>query len=209
MSLVLTLFSSALLVPTREGSAPSPIDPELLQEVLRARCGEAAAQSILVERYRTPIGRYVYTLILDRHAIDDVTQDVFIRMLRGLPRLREPEHFRAWLFRLARNSSFDYLRRQRLRKFWTTLSDAEFKEIPEANGGDQARHFAETFEHALRDFAPRDRELLALALQGHSYEEIAAQLGVSHGSVKGRLSRVREHLRLAMLKADSISPHGL
>ena len=208
MSPALQLNLLILLTQPPETSSGSASDGELIQWVVRARQGEDEALSYLIERFRRPIGRYVYTLILDRSAMEDVAQDVFIKMVRGLSGLRQPETFGAWLFSLARHSSLDYLRRQRFRRFWAPLSDAGLEEVADERDDEQSRRFAETFEHALKDFSPRDRELLALALQGHSYEEIAALQRVSHGSVKGRLCRVREHLRAAMAKADSIPPHA-
>jgi RNA polymerase sigma-70 factor, ECF subfamily len=204
----LTCYLSFPAIFTEDVRSAPTQDPELIALVQRAQDEDLDAQSQLIERFKRPIGRYVYTLILERSAVEDVTQVVFIKMLRALPGLRRPETFRSWLYSLARHSSFDHLRRQRFTRFLTRLTHAELATVPDERSEDASLRFAETFERALRDFSCRDRELLALALQGHSYEEIARLQGASHGSVKGRLCRVREHLRAEMIKADAIRTHA-
>ncbi|WP_182873415.1 RNA polymerase sigma factor [Microbispora sp. H10670] len=76
--------------------------------VTRAQLGERAALAQLVARWRMPVWTYVRRM-LDAERADDVAQEVWLAVVRGLPRLREPGRFAPWLFTIARRSVTDRL----------------------------------------------------------------------------------------------------
>ena len=80
--------------------------------VLRAQKGNAEAIGELFEQYHQPIYRYLYYRTSDPITAEDLTADVFLRMVRALPGYRNQNlPFQAWLFQIARNMAIDYYRK--------------------------------------------------------------------------------------------------
>jgi DNA-directed RNA polymerase specialized sigma24 family protein len=96
---------------------------ELVGLVVRAQRSEMAAQSELVRRYTVRLSAFVRPILFQPSAVEDVVQMVFIKMVRRLTLLRDPAVFESWLFRLARNTAVDFLRRRRCRP--TMVSDEQ------------------------------------------------------------------------------------
>lgn len=169
-----------------EPSAPTEL-------VRRAQQGDESAQSALITAYQRRMAGFVYALTGRSDAVDDLTQTVFIKMIRGLARLQDARQFEAWLFRLARNTCIDHLRRQKLRRIFLPFA-AEHEEIAEPPPAvDRAE--IDALRHALQKLPAKDRALLALAEQGASQAEMAEASGISISAVKARLHRAREKLR--------------
>src|SRR4051794_8548449 len=80
--------------------------------VLRCQAGDEAAFVELVERYHTPLRRFLAEMLRDAHATEDALQDVWLDAFRGVARLRDLKAFPAWLFRIARNRAYGLLRRR-------------------------------------------------------------------------------------------------
>jgi RNA polymerase sigma factor (sigma-70 family) len=83
--------------------------------VVRAQLGERAALAELVARWQAPVWTYVRRM-LDAGRADDVSQEIWLAVIRGLPRLREPARFAPWLFTIARRSVVERLRSQYARE---------------------------------------------------------------------------------------------
>lgn len=161
--------------------------------VRRAREGAEDAMTGLITAYQRRMAGFVFAMIGRSEAVEDVTQTIFIKMVQSLARLHDPAQFEAWLFRLARNTCIDYLRRQKLRRIFLPFEPA-YEEIAEPPPAvDRAE--IEALRHALLRLPARDRALLALAEQGASQTEMAAATGASLAAVKARLHRAREKLR--------------
>jgi RNA polymerase sigma-70 factor (ECF subfamily) len=125
--------------------------------------------------------------------VEDLTQLVFIKMVRALDRLQAPAQFESWLFRLARNTCIDHLRRQKLRRIFVPFAP-EHEDVAEPAGAVDTEEL-DALRHALAQIRPQDRALLALVQEGRSHAEIAETLNSSVAAVKARLHRAREQLR--------------
>jgi RNA polymerase sigma-70 factor (ECF subfamily) len=108
--------------------------------------------------------------------------------------LDQPAQFEAWLFRLAKNSCIDYLRRQRWQRLFSPLEQETHSEIPETPQTVDSEEL-DALRHALAQLKPKDRALIALAQEGYSQNEMAAAAGISVVALKARLHRAREQLR--------------
>ncbi|WP_431930960.1 RNA polymerase sigma factor [Nonomuraea jabiensis] len=157
--------------------------------VVRAQLGERAAWAELVARWRVPVWTYVRRM-LDGERADDVTQEIWLAVVRGLPRLREPGRFAPWLFTIARRSVTDRLRGEYAREESFTTNEAMVEDPVEAMV-DRAELAA-----ALAGLPVLEREILVLFyLEDLSVEECAQICLVPAGTVKSRLNRARRMLR--------------
>ena len=161
--------------------------------VRRAQRGDEAALRELIIAYQHRVAGFTYAITGRSDSIEDLVQMVFVKMARSIGRLRAPDQFEPWLFRLARNTCIDYLRRQRLRRIFIPFAP-EHENVPEPAGAVDAEEL-DALRHALAQLRPRDRALLALVQEGRSHAEIAESFGTSVAAVKARLHRAREQLR--------------
>lgn len=189
-------------------SAPAPIrelTPEqakLTAIVARAQAGDLDAQSDLVRRYGRRILGHVRGIIRNPNEAEDISQTVFIKMVRRLGRLRDPSLFESWLFTLSRNTSLDYLRHCRRRPA-TVSADDELATFADTSTSHVEHEIMNELDAALARLGTIDRTLILQYVQGQSYRTMAAQEGLTPGAVKARLHRVRPFLREFMSGAKS------
>ena len=86
------------------------VEPETIR---KAQSGDAEAFSEIVRRYRRRIAGTIYRLIGRSDDVEDVSQEVFVRLYYSLEQLRAAEVFEPWLYRLTTNAAYDYLRKRR------------------------------------------------------------------------------------------------
>jgi RNA polymerase sigma-70 factor (ECF subfamily) len=166
---------------------------ELVDLVRRAQRGEESAQREIILAYQRRIAGFVYAMTNRSDSVEDVSQQVFIKMIRALAHLQAPSQFESWLFRLARNTCIDHLRRQKLRRIFLPFGP-EHENVPEPPGAVDTEEL-DALRHALAQLRPQDRALLALVQEGRSHAEIAQVMKTSVAAVKARLHRAREQLR--------------
>ena len=164
--------------------------------VVRCQLGEADAFNDLVARWHPLVSRYALRVTNDADAAHDVVQDVWLRVVRGIGRLKEPSLFRPWLFGIARRVLMDRLRAQ-YRALKTEVLDDDV-EVPEIEH-DASLDDLPRLEAELRHLPLLEREVLVLFyLQEFSLLEIAETVSVPIGTVKSRLYRARKLLRSRM-----------
>ncbi len=162
--------------------------------IVRCRLGERAAFGELVRAWHEPVWTYVRRMIGDGRA-EDVVQEVWLAVFRGLPRLRDPERFAPWLFAIARRAVTDLLRAEYARP---ESADATEAVLPD--GADAVVDRAALGE-LLAALPVREREVLILHYLDDLPVEICAQIcGVPAGTVKSRLNRARRLLRAQMIE---------
>lgn len=180
------------------GTAPADTDTTTL--VVRAQAGDPTALAELVRLYGRRITGFVRLIIRQPDAVEDVTQIVFIKMFRRLASLRDPSVFEAWLFTLARNCGFDFLRARRCRPVLIAF-DAGMNQIADPDRPGSTREILASLDRALMQLHPIDRTLITQVVAGERYEDIAHRTGLSLASVKVRLHRARHLLRASMADA--------
>ncbi len=161
--------------------------------------GEEEVFRILVERYTQRIRNLVYSIFNEASVVDDIAQEVFIRVYEALPRFRFESSFYTWLYRIAVNKSRDELRKRKTRKFFSlhSLLDASSDELqskirvyPEDTSA------KELVNKGLQRLPEKFRIPIILKdIDGLSYEEMAEVMQCEIGTVKSRLSRARAMLR--------------
>src|SRR5712692_11500710 len=112
------------------------------EQIQKAQSGDDAAFNRVVTAYRKRILGTIARLIGRPEDVEDVGQEVFLRLFFSLDQLRTPEVFEPWLYRLTVNASYDYLRRQR-RRNESRMSDLSEQQVMMADAAAGGKHEAE------------------------------------------------------------------
>jgi RNA polymerase sigma-70 factor (ECF subfamily) len=177
--------------------------------IRRAQRGDERAFTLLVRTYEAPIFNYVLHMIGDRTLAEDLTQDVFLRVYRGLRGYSSRAQFTTWLFQVARNRVVDELRAaERRPRSLLAIEDA-----PQLEAVDAPIEQSEAIEvllHAVDGLSPDLKEALLLRdIAGLSYNEIADTLEVTLATVKWRIFKAREEVQQALEEQGvELSTHG-
>lgn len=155
----------------------------------------------VVRDHSARVYRLAYRLTGNKHDAEDLTQDVFIRVFRSLSSYT-PGTFEGWLHRITTNLFLDTARRKQRIRFEGFSDNADDRlqgrEPSPAQSFDD-RHFDADIQSALDDLPAEFRAPVVLCdIEGLSYEEIAATLGVKLGTVRSRIHRGRAQLRKAL-----------
>lgn len=168
--------------------------------IAKARQGEVEAYNLLVSRWEKRIFNYLLRLVSNREDALDLSQDVFLKAYQNLPKLDDPGRFAPWLFRIAHNEAFSWLRRKR--------PETELAEEPRpANLGARMMpiELSLAVESALKILSDDQREAVLLKVyQGFKFDEMAEILDCPVSTVKSRLYTALDLLKTAL--APSILP---
>ncbi|MBC6460959.1 RNA polymerase sigma factor SigE [Actinomadura sp. HBU206391] len=155
----------------------------------------------IVRQHSTRVFRLAYRLTGNKHDAEDLTQDVFVRVFKSLSSYT-PGTFEGWLHRITTNLFLDGARRRQRIRF-DALSDEsaerlQGREPSPAQAYDDSSLDADV-QAALEALAPEYRAAVVLCdIEGLTYEEVAATLGVKLGTVRSRIHRGRAQLRAAL-----------
>jgi RNA polymerase sigma-70 factor (ECF subfamily) len=178
--------------------------------VTRFKGGDGSAFDEMVGRYWDRIYSMVNQLLRNPQDAEEVTQDAFIRAHRGLANFRGDSAFSTWLYQiatnLARNRYWYWWRRKRDKSLSfdapigegsdLTLADVIPAEVETPGDITVTQEFVSNIGRGMEKLGRKHREILVLRnVKNLSYEEIAAILGISIGTVKSRIARARESLR--------------
>lgn len=182
------------------------VDPEVVE---RARNGDDAAFNELIRVYRKRILGTISRLIGRPEDVEDVGQEVFLRLYYSMQQLRTPDMFEPWLYRLTVNSAYDYLRKRR-RKKESRIADLSEAQVTRADAEASGLHTHEVERKGfIREFVQRllgnvseeDRLLLMLKeVEGLSIKELEKIYGVNENALKVRLFRARQRVLKAFDK---------
>jgi RNA polymerase sigma-70 factor, ECF subfamily len=171
--------------------------------IKRAQAGDGAAFNEVVLAYRKRILGTIARLIARPDDVEDVGQEVFLRLYFSLDQLRSPEVFEPWLYRLTVNAAYDYLRKQRRRQE-SRMADLTEQQvmIADAIAGSKLdqedrrrKQVRETVDALLGSVSEEDRILLTLKeVEGLSLKELEAIYHVNENALKVRLFRARQRV---------------
>lgn len=177
--------------------------------VNRAKEGDMTAFAELVRRYQVPVVHFCQRMIGSLQDAEDIAQESFVRIYRNLQKLTPKAKFTTVLFGIARNLTLNAIRDAERRgrgKVVSLTKEDESSEwaIPdEKRNPERSAQLGElegAIQEALLELSPEHREIILLReLQDLDYDEIARITGTRKGTVKSRLSRAREQLRLRLL----------
>lgn len=172
--------------------------------VLQCQQGDVAGFDGLVQRWQQPLLNYAYRLTGNRAAAQDVVQETWLVVIRGLVTLKDVTRFRAWLFRVASHKCQDYWRRNVTRARVAEVVQQQAEAAAAAEPPNAQRTDVDT---AFRRLPPESRTVLALMyLEDFSVGEIAEVLSLPEGTVTSRLFHARQQLR-QLLEKDYYGSH--
>lgn len=159
--------------------------------------------------YQAPLFSFIYRIVHDKGATEEIFQDVFVRAYDRAgefnPETGTPF---VWLATIARRKAIDYLRKRDRRPQFVESNGEQARELADKNGNDAEIGISQQLEARLvlerfKDLPPRQRKALELAfLRGHTQQEIADAMEVPLGTVKSDLRRGLQHLRKLYLGED-------
>jgi len=180
------------------------VDFELIE---RARSGDDSAFNQVVQAYRKRILGTIARLIGRPEDVEDVGQEVFLRLYFSLDQLRTAEVFEPWLYRLTVNAAYDYLRRQK-RRPESRMSDLSEQQVMYADavaGGkvrdeeERRTKIRELAQSLLGKVSEEDRLLLVMKeVEGRTLKELEQIYKVSENALKVRLFRARQRVLKAL-----------
>lgn len=190
------------------------LDAELVKQ---AKQGELAAYELLVNRYQQKVANVISKFIKDRHEIQDVAQEVFIKVYRALPNFRGESSFYTWIYRIAVNTSKNHLvaRSRRIQNTQVEFEDAEsfasnedYRNLDTPDAVYARGELEQTMSKAIAQL-PEDLKaaIVLREVEGLSYDEIAAQMDCPIGTVRSRIFRARDAIDQALrplLKDESM-----
>jgi RNA polymerase sigma-70 factor (ECF subfamily) len=198
-------------------ASPAPDSGEVSDTdlVKRSQAGDSRAFDALVTRYRGRVYAMTYHMIQNETEAWDLSQEAFIKAWRALPSFKGDSSFYTWIYRIAHNCSYDWLRKKRIQ------GDGEFNDEtgnPIAAGAEAVpkgdprpdqvlknRELGVRIKDAIAQLSPDHRTAILLReVEGQSYEEIAQVMECSLGTVMSRLFYARK--KLQELLKDAYEP---
>lgn len=184
---------------------PLLTDTELVERHLK---GDIRAFNVLLTRYTGPLYRFVLRLCGETNVAEDLVQETCFKAWRKLSSFQAERSFKSWIFTIARNTTFDYLKKKKAIPFSTIDQQSQIEE-PFQDGIEDERPLppellersdrAQVLEHALRELPEKTRTILLLH-EGEdlTFQEIAETVKEPLNTVKSRYRRAILSLRTSV-----------
>jgi RNA polymerase sigma factor (sigma-70 family) len=166
--------------------------------------GDQAAFRQLMAKYHDQIANLIFRIIHHREPVEDLTQEVFIKAFGSLKSFNEEYAFSTWLYKIATNSSIDFIRKRRLQTFSidkpVALEESDYTyELPDSTFEPDKRIIqhqrASLIDEAIQQLPEKYRKVILLRhTEEREYGEIAKMLKLPIGTVKAHIFRARELL---------------
>jgi RNA polymerase sigma-70 factor (ECF subfamily) len=168
-------------------------DSTLIERFCRG--GDLRAAGELLGRYERELYNYLWQMLRHTQDSEDALQETFAKALRALPRYREENHFKSWLFRIGHNEGLNVIRR---RKRAGALPEAEL-ELETASAADAQVEVAErasALHEAIGALPDAERQVVVMRLQSEMpFREIAEVVGAPLGTVLARMHAAKRRLK--------------
>jgi len=169
--------------------------------------GERSCFDELVRRYSGPIYAFILRMVGRPEDADDLTQDVFVQLLRSLPSARPELPLRPWVYVIARNKCLDHLKRKKALNF-SALATPEGDDLAEERFADaeplpeelaERQDLREILQDAISQLPPRYRTVVALRYSSDlTFAEIGEVLGMPENTAKTHFQRAKAMLRASL-----------
>src|SRR5215472_17960259 len=210
-------LSGALPLPAfgRKVTARNRVDYENTPEgalVRRAQSGDETAFGEIVERYQSKVFSIIHGIVRQRNDVEDIAQQVFAKVYLSLKSFDFRSSLITWIYKIAVNECFDYLRKRKVRKlvYESDLSEDEVRRVentePVVDRQDPADASLAKRDYVIKlldKVSEEERMLLMLKeVEGFSVEELAERTGMNENTIKVKLFRARQKLVRAAQRLD-------
>lgn len=184
-------------------------DKNLIKEYLE---GNEKAFAQLLKRYLSILYNFIFQMVRNKAAAEDIVQETFIKVWKHLSRFDQNKSFKPWIFAIAKNTAYDYLKKKKTIPFSSFEDSDERNILEETVSGDallpdailERKEIVQELEKALENIPELYRTLLFLAYrEDFSLREISEILGEPYNTVKSRYNRAIERLKKAILMRDA------
>ncbi|NUP05018.1 MAG: RNA polymerase sigma factor [Polyangiaceae bacterium] len=182
--------------------------------MLRYQGGDRSAFALIVRRHKTPVYNFILRHIRVASVAEDLTQDVFVRVVQSASEFRHSARFSTWVYTIARNLCIDQLRKAQLRRHPSldqpsqgsdedgpTLGERMADDHPDRTVDRAAigRQLSEHIQHAVEELPEDQREVFLLREVGNiPFKDIAVMIGIPENTVKSRMRYALERLQRAL-----------
>lgn len=170
-------------------------EDEDFQLIEKFKLGNENAFTELVVKHKEKVRNLVYLTLGDVDYVDDISQDVFISVYHKLKEFRFESKFTTWLYRITVNKCRDYLRKKRVRSIFVAIKEVDYERGGRTNA--DSIDIPNLVRKAIKRLPEKLKVPLVLRdIDGYSYQEIADKLECEVGTVKSRIFRARETLKV-------------
>ena len=171
-------------------------DAEVVRAVL---AGDVERYAVLVRRYRDRYARYAARMLGSLDVAEDAVQDALVRAFDRLADCRDPDKFAGWLFLILRNRCYAERRRRQREGRPLEPDDEGVAAADRPDGAYEQVERIQALERALERLTPEQREVFVMKhVEGLAYEEIGQLTGATVASLKMRMHRAYDRLRVLM-----------
>lgn len=179
--------------PIGKGDIESAGEDNLLIDAVLS--GDLRAFNRLVIKHRERVRHLIFMSMGDTDFADDIMQDVFISIYKNISDFKRQSKFTTWLYRVTMNKCTDYLRKKKVRNIFSPLGEEQGYQ----GQNQDSREIQKIVRYAITKLPERLRLPLRMRdIEGLSYKEIADELGLEEGTVKSRIFRARETLKIIL-----------
>ncbi|WP_127016499.1 RNA polymerase sigma factor [Anoxybacter fermentans] len=187
--------------------------------VKRTLAGDDEAFARLVDCYKNRIFQLIYCKIQNKEDIEDLAQEVFLRIYKSLKKFDQKRKFSTWIYTIANNLCIDYLRKKRLqavsldaplfpsnKDIYIEIPDEEYAPELILQKTDEQKRIIEAVESLAEEYK------LVIKLRhfkGYSYKDIGKILDLPIGTIKSRIYRARKKLKDILFKEGGGEKNGL
>ena len=162
--------------------------------VQRLQSGDKSALNVLVRKWHKLFCDKAYWLVKDKDIAKDIAQESWLIIIDSINKLKNPEQFKFWAYRIVINKSTDWLRVQTRQRKKAIMNSADIKD--DKSDYSEKEQLKLSMSKAIRDLPHQQKLVIQLFYtQAYSLEQISEILDVSVGTVKSRLFHAREKLK--------------
>ncbi len=158
--------------------------------------GDDHSFTLLVSKHREKVRNLVYLTLNESEPVDDIAQDVFISVFYNIREFRYESKFTTWLYRITINKCRDFLRKKKVRSIFVSVEEEDY---PHSRSFQPDNEVTKLVNEAIQRLPEKLKTPLILRdIDGLSYKEISDQLGCEIGTIKSRIFRARETLKIIL-----------
>jgi len=182
--------------------------------VARLKDGDTAAFEEFVYENEKKIYNIAYHYTGNEHDASDITQDVFIRIYKNIQNFHEKSSLSTWVYQIAVNTSIDHLRKKKRQNEISLTQNDENEDsqwdIPDSGYEPEQNYerteLCETIRQCIQKLPDDQKQVIILRdINGFSYAEISKILSLEEGTIKSRIFRARNKLKVILKKAGTFS----